>query len=86
MHRTQVYLKESERRILHLISQQEHVSLSDPIRRAIEQASERTGKERNLEKAVDSIAGIWAGRDDIGSTENYIRSLRKGKRLKRLYG
>ena len=86
MHRTQVYLKESERRILHLISQKEHVSLSELIRRAIENTYFGKVKERNLEKAIDNIAGIWAGRDDIGSTENYIRSLRKGKRLKGLYG
>ena len=86
MRRTQVYLKESERRMLHLISQEENVSFSELIRRAIEKAYLGRAGDRNLEKAVDSISGIWAKRDDIGQTDSYVRSIRRGKRLTRFYG
>ena len=86
MHRTQVLLKESERRVLHLISQKEHASLSELIRRAIEKVYLKEAEDRNLENAIDSIAGIWAERTDLGSTDSYIRSLRRGERLARFYG
>ena len=86
MHRTQVLLKESERRVLHLISQKEHASLSELIRRSIEKVYFKEVKDRNLEKAIDSIAGIWAKRTELGSTERYVRSLRKGERLAKFYG
>ena len=76
MHRTQVYLKETERRILHLISQKEHTSLSELIRRAIEKVYLKEAEDRSLEKAIDLIAGIWTKRRDLGSTDGYIRLLR----------
>ena len=86
MHRTQVYLKESERRMLHLISQKEHASLSELIRRAIEKTYLKKSRDKDLEKAVDLIAGLWAERTNLGSTDSYVRSLRKGRRLRRFYG
>jgi len=86
MRRTQVYLEESERRLLHLLSQKEHTSFSELIRRAIKKTYFRADRDRDMEKVVNSIAGIWAKRRDLGSTNSYIRSLRKGKRLGRFYG
>ncbi len=86
MHRTQVYLEESERRMLHLMSQKENVSLSELVRRAIEKAYLGKAKDMNLESAVDAISGLWAERADIDSTGRYVRSLRRGDRLGRFYG
>ena len=59
-----------------MISQKEHISLSELIRRAIEKVYCEEAKDTNMEKAIDSIAGIWAERTDLGSTDSYIRSLR----------
>ena len=86
MHRTQVLLKESERRLLHLISQKEHLSLSELIRRAIEKTYFKKSRDKNLEKAVDLIAGMWVERTDLGSTDSYVRSLRRDRRLRGFYG
>ena len=86
MHRTQVLLQESERRALHLVSQKEHVSVSELVRRAIQKVYFKEVKDRDVEKAIDSIAGMWAERTDLGSTDTYVRSLRCGKRLTRFYG
>ncbi len=77
-----MYLKESERRMLHLISQRESISLSELIRRAIEKTYFKKTRDKNLPRAIREIAGIWQGRTDLGSTEAYVRSLRRGRRLK----
>ena len=34
--------------------------------------------------AMQAVVGIWKDRTDIGSTEAYVRGLRRGTRLKRL--
>ncbi len=86
MHRTQIYLKDSERRMLHLISQREHVSLSELIRRAIQKTYCGKGRDGDVERAVDRRAGMWAGREDMPSTRSHVRSLRRGKRLEKLHG
>jgi len=37
-------------------------------------------------KEIRSVAGIWSNRDDIGSTDEYVREIRNGtsKRMKRM--
>ena len=41
-----------------------------------------SGKKRR--EALLSAVGLWKNRTDLPSTEQYVRTLRKGGRLKRL--
>ena len=34
---------------------------------------------------LKSIVGLWRVRDDLGDTEAYVRKLRRGDRISRLY-
>ncbi|MCL5773010.1 MAG: hypothetical protein M1536_01325 [Firmicutes bacterium] len=34
--------------------------------------------------ALNTVAGIWKNRQDLGKTEDYLKSLREDKRLERL--
>ena len=36
--------------------------------------------ENDFERALEAAAGIWARRADIGSTEEYVRKLRRDRR------
>ena len=39
-----------------------------------------TGETDDFERALVAAAGIWARRADIGSTEEYVRKLRRDRR------
>jgi len=49
----------------------------DPDRRWILQRNART---------LEGISGLWRDRKDIGSTQAYIRRLRRGTRRRRILG
>jgi hypothetical protein len=54
-------------------------TMSEIIREAIDEKLERPA-EPGFDAAVRNAAGIWADRDDLGSTEEYVRRIRLDRR------
>ena len=78
MKRTQIYLEEDILQVLKKESVIKKKNISSIIRDTL--------REKFLNKkytnALDEAAGIWKDRDF--DTEDYVRNLRKGKRLKEI--
>lgn len=76
--RTQIYLTQAQQKRLALASRGAAVTKSELIRRAIDQfldqqpAANPAGKAQRL----SSIAGLWAGREDMADPSAYVRQLR----------
>jgi hypothetical protein len=76
--RTQIYLTQAQQKRLALASRGAAVTKSELIRRALDQflgqqpAANPAGKAQRL----SSIAGLWAGRDDMTDPSAYVRQLR----------
>jgi hypothetical protein len=76
--RTQIYLTQEQQKRLALASKGAAVTKSDLIRRAVDQFLDRQpaaslpGKVQRL----SSIAGLWAGREDMVDPATYVRQLR----------
>ncbi len=82
MRRTQLYLDEDLWKALHVRARKEHKSVSELVRQAARDRYMRRGEARLA--ALMGIVGLWKDRTDLPDTETYVRSLRKGTRLKRL--
>jgi len=82
MKRMQTYLNENQWRTLSLLSNRRHISIAKLIRQAIDQTYTSKNQD-HFSEALDSVAGMWADRTDIGLTEEYLRSLREDKRIER---
>ena len=65
MIRTQVYITEEEKNILHLLSRQTKKNQSELIREAIDCFSKNLLKDKNT--ILREAAGMWAKRKDIPS-------------------
>ena len=76
--RTQIYLTQAQQKRLALASRNDAMTKSELIRRAVDQfldqqpAPDLTGKAQRL----SSIAGLWAGREDMADPSAYVRQLR----------
>lgn len=85
MIRTQISLTEEQKRRLDAESAKTGLSMSELIRRLID---EQYGTEqRDVEAwhaAIDAAAGAWKDRDFDG--EEYVERLRTGRRLRELFG
>ena len=82
MRRTQLYLDDELWGTLRIHSRQAGTTVSELVRQAVrEKYSTGLGSRR---QAMQAFAGIWSDRTDLASTENYLRTLRKGSRLKRI--
>ncbi|MFH0774841.1 MAG: hypothetical protein V2A53_05020 [bacterium] len=83
MKRTQIYLEEDQWRNLSMAKEIRHLTIAELIRQAIDTVY---AKKENLcfEKALDDITGLWVARQDIGSTSDYLRNIRKDDRIERL--
>jgi hypothetical protein len=82
MRRTQLYLDEELWQALHTRAVLEKTSISDLVRTAAREHYLVDSEKRR--EALMGIVGIWKDRTDLPDTETYVRSLRKGSRLKRL--
>jgi hypothetical protein len=80
--RTQLYLDEELWRALHVRARKEKTTVSNLVRRAVR--DRYIGNKDERRAAMEAIVGLWKNRNDLPDTETYIRSLRGGKRLKRL--
>lgn len=80
MKRTQLYIDESLFSTLSLISRKRKTTISDLVRRALEHVYGAGGGDSD--QALEASFGLWRGRADLPSTQDYVRDLRKGTRLK----
>jgi hypothetical protein len=81
--RTQLYLDDEMARALAALSRQRGVSVSELVRESVEEAYM---SKKKVDKAAlaRQLSGVWQHRKDLKDIDRYIRSLRRGKRLKRL--
>jgi Ribbon-helix-helix protein, copG family len=84
MRRTQIYLDDEQRRKLDRVAKRTHRTVSELIREAIDVRYGAAPKEDFLEALIDGAFGVWKDRTDLGTTDRYLRGLRRGSRLDRL--
>ena len=85
MTRTQLYLDDDVHLRLTRLARQQGRTLSDLVRDAIARTYGRGGTEEEL-RTLRAIEGLWRDRDDLGSTESYVRRLRSDTRRRRAQG
>lgn len=82
MRRTQLYLDEDLWNALHARARSQGTSVSDLVRQA---ARERyLGKLDERREAMHAFVGIGKDRSDWPDSTEYVRSLRRGRRVERL--
>lgn len=82
MKRTQLYLNEDIWQALTIRSRQRKTSISELVRQAIREKYGNSSADRR--QAMQAIVGLWKDRKDLQDSEQYVRRLRKGKRLRRI--
>ena len=82
MKRTQLYLNEDIWKALHIRARQRKTSISELVRQAVREKYGRSAADRR--EAMQALVGIWKNREDLADSEQYMRRLRKGKRLRRI--
>jgi hypothetical protein len=80
--RIQLYLEDDLWKTLHILARQSGSTISELARKALRE--KYLGDAAKRKEALLSAIGLWGDRDDLPDTETYVRSLRKGDRLKRL--
>jgi hypothetical protein len=80
--RTQLYLDDDLWLALHARARQEATTISDLVRQA---ARERyLGKVEERRAAMQAFVGVRKDRDDLRDSSEYIRELRRGRRIAKL--
>ncbi len=75
MKRTQIYLRESQKKDLKILAAQKNQPLAELIREAVDRyIAENRGKAAG--ELITAAEGIWKDRDDIDSLD-YVRGLRR---------
>ena len=82
MKRTQLYLNEDIWKALHIRARQQKTSISELVRQAVREKYGRSAADRR--EAMKALVGMWRDREDLPNSEQYVRRLRKGKRLRRI--
>ena len=82
MKRTQLYLNEDIWKALRIRARQRKTSISELVRQAVREKYGRSAADRR--EAMQALVGIWKNREDLPDSEQYVRRLRKGKRLRRI--
>jgi hypothetical protein len=81
--RTQLYLDDDLWNALHTRARKQRTTISDLVRQAVRDRYLGNLEERR--KAMEGLVGIWKDRADLpDTTEEYVRSMRRDTRLKRL--
>jgi hypothetical protein len=83
MRRTQLYLEDDVWKALQIRARQSHSTISELVRQAVREKYLNNASKRK--EALLSVVGVWKDRTDLPDTETYIRRLRKGERLKRIW-
>ncbi len=74
MKRTQVYLKESQKKELGLLAEQMGKSLAELVREAVDMYI--VGNRKSMDESILQTSGLWQSRDDIPDSVEYVNSLR----------
>ncbi|MGI8610440.1 MAG: CopG family transcriptional regulator [Candidatus Dormibacteria bacterium] len=80
MQRTQIYLDERQIAELKASARATRRTVSQVIREAIDDKLSRPREVDEFDRALDAAAGLWAKREDIGSTDEYVRRVRRDRR------
>jgi hypothetical protein len=83
MKRTQLYLQENVWKTLHVRSRQQGTSISELVREAVREKYGNSPATRR--EAMQALVGLRKNRRDLADTATYVRKLRKGKRIRRIY-
>lgn len=71
-------------RLLAVISRERKTTISDLVRRAVKRVYGRAPSKEARLKALHAVCGLWKDRKDLPPTEEYVRSLRRDTRARRL--
>ena len=76
--RTQIYLTQAQQKRLAQVARGAALTKSELIRRAVDQYLEQqpVASPASKSQRLSSIAGLWAGRDDMADPSAYVRQLR----------
>jgi Ribbon-helix-helix protein, copG family len=85
MKRTQLYLDEDMSRLLTAESRRRGTTVSALVREAVAATYARQDTE-DRQAIIRRLAGVWADREDLGDTEEFVRSLRRSVRPERWTG
>lgn len=85
MVRTQLYLDDALHRRLQGLARKQGRTLSDLVREALARTYGLHGSDER-ERTLRAIEGPWRDRNDLLDTDEYVRRLRRGTRLRRLLG
>ena len=81
MVRTQLYLEEEMHRRLRELASRRGQTVSDLVRDAVARAYGPVHDERLA--TLQGITSLWHDRDDLGTTDEYVRRLRRDTRRSR---
>lgn len=76
MKRTQLYLEDSQKKILEKIAEQRNTSMGEVIREAINKYI----AENQIGSVIDALKktqGLWKDRHDIKDSDGWVNNLRK---------
>ena len=79
--RTQVYLTQTQQKRLALVARGASVTKSELIRRAVDQFLNQQPAPTLADKTqrLQSVAGMWAARDDLADPAAHVRALRASR-------
>jgi predicted DNA-binding protein len=83
MVRTQLFLDEAMHARLRALARKQGRTVSDLVREALARAFGPRTVDEHMSN-LKAIEGLWRDRKDIGSTREYVRSLRRGTRRRRI--
>jgi hypothetical protein len=84
MRRTKLYIDDGLWNVLKLQSQISGATISDLVRQAVREKYATSNEARRA--AMRGVVGLWKDRTEFPETGEYVRSLRCGSRLKRIFG
>jgi len=82
MVRTQLYLDVRMHRRLRELAERQGRTVSDLVREAVGRAFGSDQADERL-NTLEGISGLWRDRKDLGSTDGYVRRLRRDTRRSR---
>jgi len=83
MKRTQLYLDEQMARMLAALSRQRGTTVSQLVRESVRETY-MSRKEMDKVALARQLSGVWRNRKDLKDIDRVIRSLRRGRRPRRL--
>lgn len=80
MKRTQIYIDQRQVAKLKAAARASHQTVSEIIRDAIDEKLARPDEKEEFDIVLARASGIWADRNDLGTTDQYVRKLREDRR------